>query len=183
MTTTGGQAVVKALEAWGVEVVFGIPGLHTLPLYDALYQHPHIRHVTTRHEQGAGYMADGYARASGRVGVVLTTTGPAALNALTPLGEAYADSSPLLLITSGPDSSTTTDPDLGALHEMRDQFGTLKSVCGQGRRVESVEEIPQAISAAFNALQQQPRLRCHRPQPPWNRGPRQRKRTWKKPQP
>lgn len=153
MIKTGGQAVVEALEAWGVEVVFGIPGLHTLALYDALYKHPRIHHVTTRHEQGAGYMADGYARASGRVGVALSTTGPAALNALTPLGEAYADSSPLLLITSGPESNSTTDPDLGALHEMRDQFATLESVCGQGRRVESVEEIPQALGEAFNSLQ------------------------------
>ena len=82
MLMTGGQAVVETLDAWGVDVVFGIPGVHTLALYDALYGHPRIRHVTTRHEQGAGFMADGYARASGRVGVALTTTGPAAVNAL-----------------------------------------------------------------------------------------------------
>ena len=81
---TGGQALVQALDAWGVKVVFGIPGIHTLAIYDAFYEHPRLRHITARHEQGAGFMADGYARASGQVGVVLTTTGPAAVNALTP---------------------------------------------------------------------------------------------------
>ena len=154
MKITGGQAVVDALDAWGVEVVFGIPGLHTLSLYDALYQHPRIRHVTTRHEQGAGFMADGYARARGQVGVVLTTTGPAAVNVLTPLATAYAESSPVLLITSGPDTRQT-GTDLGALHEMRDQFNTLKGVCGQGRRLCSVEEIPREVDAAFAAMQRQ----------------------------
>jgi acetolactate synthase-1/2/3 large subunit len=154
MKMTGGRAVVEALDAWGVEVLFGIPGIHTLPLYDALYQHPRIRHVTVRHEQGGAFMADGYARASGRVGVVLTTTGPAAVNALTPLGEAHADSSPVLLVASG-QIEANHGADLGILHEMRDQFATLKSVCGQGQRVRSVEEIPRAVSAAFVHLQRQ----------------------------
>ena len=103
-------------------------------------------------------MADGYARASGKVGVLLTTTGPGAVNALTSLGEAHADSSPVLLITSGPVESRV-DADLGTLHEMRDQFSTLHSVCGQGCRVSSVEEIPAAIAAAFT------RLQCYRPKP------------------
>ena len=152
MKMNGGRAVVKALDAWGVELVFGIPGIHTLHLYDALYQHPRIHHVTVRHEQGGAFMADGYARTSGRPGVVLTTTGPAAVNALTPLGEAHADSSPVLLIASG-QTEETTGADLGTLHEMRDQFATLKSVCGQGRRVRSVDEIPEAISEAFTLMQ------------------------------
>jgi thiamine pyrophosphate-dependent acetolactate synthase large subunit-like protein len=158
MKLTGGQAVVAALEAHGVDVVFGIPGIHTLHLYDALYQQSRIHHVTTRHEQGAGFMADGYARASGKVGVLLTTTGPGAVNALTPLGEAHADSSPVLLIASGPIDSTV-DADLGTLHEMRDQFATLHSVCGQGCRVSTVEEIPAAIAAALTRLQR------YRPRP------------------
>ena len=154
MKKTGGQAVVEALDAWGVEVVFGIPGIHTLALYDALYQHPRIQHVTARHEQGAGFMADGYARATGRVGVVLATTGPGAVNALTPLGTAYAESSPVLLIASGlPDDQAGKD--LGVLHDMRDQFGVLKGVCGQGCRVGAMAEIPVAVSAAFAALQRQ----------------------------
>ena len=158
MRRNGGQAVVDALEAWGVDVVFGIPGVHTLTLYDALYRHPRIRHITTRHEQGAAFMADGYARASGKVGVVFTTTGPAAVNALTPLGEAYAESSPVLLIASGP-TEETAGTDLGTLHEMRDQFGMLEKICGQGRRVNRVEDIPEAVSEAFAAM------RTRRPRP------------------
>ena len=148
---TGGRAVVETLDAWGVDVVFGIPGVHTLALYDALYGHPRIRHVTTRHEQGAGFMADGYARASGRVGVALTTTGPAAVNALTPIGEARAESSPVLLICSGP-TDETNGTDAGVLHDMRDQFGTLFSVTGQGRRVSCVAEIPKALAEGFEAM-------------------------------
>ena len=151
MLMTGGQAVVETLDAWGVDVVFGIPGVHTLALYDALYDHPRIRHVTTRHEQGAGFMADGYARASGRVGVALTTTGPAAVNALTPIGEAHAESSPVLLICSGP-TDETNGADAGVLHDMRDQFGTLFSVTGRGQRVSRVEEIPDALSEGFEAM-------------------------------
>ena len=158
MKLTGGQAIVAALDAHGVDVVLGIPGIHTLHLYDALYQQSRIHHVTTRHEQGAGFMADGYARASGKVGVLLTTTGPGAVNALTPLGEAHADSSPVLLIASGPVDSTI-DADRGTLHEMRDQFATLHSVCGQGCRISTVEEIPAAIAAAFTRLQR------YRPRP------------------
>ena len=151
MPMTGGRAVVETLDAWGVDVVFGIPGVHTLALYDALYDHPRIHHITTRHEQGAGFMADGYARASGRVGVALTTTGPAAVNALTPIGEARAESSPVLLICSGP-TDETNRADAGVLHDMRDQFGTLFSVTGQGRRVSCVEEIPEALSEGFEAM-------------------------------
>jgi len=149
-TMTGGSALVAALDAWGVEVVFGIPGVHTLAVYDALYEHPRIRHITARHEGGAGFMADGFARATGKVGVVLTTTGPAAVNALTPLAGAYAESSPLLLVASGP--STTVSGESGELHEMRDQFATLLSVCGHGRRVEAVEEVPEAVAEAFTHL-------------------------------
>ena len=151
MKASGGRAVVDALDAWGVDTVFGIPGIHTLALYDALFDHPRIRHVTTRHEQGAGYMADGYARATGRVGVVLATTGPGAMNALTPMATAYAESSPVLLIVSGlPDDEAGRD--LGLLHDMRNQFAALREVCGRGCRVGSVAEIPAAVSEAFVAL-------------------------------
>ncbi|MBX6166941.1 MAG: thiamine pyrophosphate-binding protein, partial [Thermobispora bispora] len=78
-TVTGGEALVAALAAHGVDVVFGIPGTHNLPIYAHLRGHG-IRHFSPRHEQGAGYAADGYARVSGRPGVCLTTTGPGALN-------------------------------------------------------------------------------------------------------
>ena len=148
MSRTGGQILVDALDAYGVDTVFGIPGIHTLPIYDALFEHPRIHHVMTRHEQGAGYMADGYARVTGGVGVVLTTTGPAAVNALTPVGEANAESSPVLLIASGPDDDMT--PDSGYLHEMRDQFQTLVSVTGQGKRATSGQEIVAGIEEAMS---------------------------------
>lgn len=147
---TGGQILVDALQAWGVDTIFGIPGIHTLSVYDALYRHPDIRHILTRHEAGAAFMADGFARASGKIGVVLTTTGPAALNALTPLSGAHAESSPVLLIASG--RATTAAAGTGELHEMRDQMATLESVCGQARRVTSLDEIPEAVSEAFTLL-------------------------------
>ena len=99
MSITGGQAVVRMLEANGVTSVFGIPGVHNLAVYDALLDSG-IRHITARHEQGAAFMADGYARASGEVGVCLCTSGPALLNTATALGTAYCDSSPVLCVAS-----------------------------------------------------------------------------------
>ena len=93
---TGSQWAVDALAAEGVRHVFGIPGVHNLAIYDALPGQPGITHVLARHEQGAAFMADGYARASGEPGVVAVTTGPGATNALTPLVESYASSVPVL---------------------------------------------------------------------------------------
>ena len=97
---TGGQWVVEALRAEGVGHVFGIPGIHNLAVYDALLGQSEITHVLARHEAGAAFMADGYARASGRIGVVLTTTGPGATNTITPLAESYAGSVPVAVIMS-----------------------------------------------------------------------------------
>ncbi|MEM0351118.1 MAG: thiamine pyrophosphate-binding protein, partial [Archaeoglobaceae archaeon] len=92
------EAFIKALEQEGVEVIFGIPGGAILEIYDALYDSS-IRHITTRHEQGATHAADGYARASGRVGVVFATSGPGATNTVTGIANAYMDSSPLVVFT------------------------------------------------------------------------------------
>src|SRR5438876_9736830 len=97
---TGGQAVVAALKAHGVDFVFGMPGVHNLALYDALCDAPEIQHVVVRHEQGAAFAADGYARATGRPGVVITTAGPGAAHTLTAIAEALSDSSPVVLIAS-----------------------------------------------------------------------------------
>src|SRR4051795_4277308 len=123
---TGGQAVVRSLAERGVEVAFGIPGVHTLALYDALIDSP-IRHILGRHEQGVGFMADGYARASGRPGVAFVITGPGVTNIATPIGEAYADSSPVLVL-----SSNTKRPWLdgmrGSLHDLKDQRGVMAAV-------------------------------------------------------
>src|SRR5689334_9081527 len=96
-TATAAQIAIAALEAHSVDTIFGIPGVHTLALYDAL-RTSSIRHVLARHEQGAGFMADGYARASGRPGVACVITGPGVTNIATPIGEAYTDSSPVMVI-------------------------------------------------------------------------------------
>src|SRR5437867_11210173 len=100
MLMRGGEVLLRSLAAEGVQVVFGIPGTHNLAVYDALLDVPGVRHIGARHEQGAAFMADGYARAGGRVGVCLSTTGPAALNMFAALGTAYGDSSPVLAIAS-----------------------------------------------------------------------------------
>ncbi|MFQ5516114.1 MAG: biosynthetic-type acetolactate synthase large subunit [Acidimicrobiia bacterium] len=106
---TGSQALLQTLEAEGVDVVFGIPGGAILPAYDPLLDSP-IRHVLARHEQGAGHMAEGYAHASGRVGVVIATSGPGATNLVTPLQDALMDSVPLVAIT-GQVATTTVGSD------------------------------------------------------------------------
>ena len=97
---TGGQAVVAALKAEGIDAVFGIVGTHNVAIFDALYDAPELRLVVPRHEQGASMMADGYARASGRLAACVTVPGPGLTNALTGVGQAYSDSSPLLLISA-----------------------------------------------------------------------------------
>ena len=96
---TGADAVLRSLEAEGVDVVFGLPGGAILPIYDALAQGTTLRHVLARHEQGAGHMAEGYARASGRTGVAFATSGPGATNLVTPIADAWMDSTPLVCIT------------------------------------------------------------------------------------
>ena len=95
---TGAQSLVRALERAGVDTVFGIPGGACLPIYDALYDSP-IRHVLMRHEAAAGHAAEGYARASGRVGVAIGTSGPGATNLVTAIADAYMDSMPMVAIT------------------------------------------------------------------------------------
>ena len=95
---TGAQALIKSLEMESVEVVFGLPGGCILPAYDPLLESP-IRHILVRHEQGAGHMAEGYAHVTGRPGVALVTSGPAATNLVTPLMDAYMDSIPMVAIT------------------------------------------------------------------------------------
>lgn len=152
MSMTGGEAVVEALLANDVSAVFGIPGMHNLPIYDALYQRQkRIRHILARHEHGAGLMANGYARASGHPGVVLTTTGPAACNVLTGLGDAYRDSVPVLAISSQV-RSDLIGTDRNAFHGMHDQLGMAAGVVGWARRIERVEEIPTAMAEAWRAM-------------------------------
>ena len=144
---TGAEALVAALASCGVDTVFGIPGTHNLAIYQELNK-ARIRCVTSRHEQGAGYAADGYARAGGRPGVVVTTTGPAVINAATAMAQAYSDSVPVLLVSPGVPSSHPRQG-RGYLHESKDQSQALDALCAWSHRVTSVAEIPAAVARAF----------------------------------
>ena len=148
-TRTGGEWVVAALDAEGVRHVFGIPGVHNLPIYDALLRQDRIAHVLARHEQGAGFMADGYARASGRPGVVVVTTGPGATNALNPLVESQAGSQPVLLLMSDIPSALVGQ-DMGALHEVPNQIECFRPVSRWADALRSGTEIPGAVQGAFH---------------------------------
>ena len=148
MRMTGGEAVVRSLAAHDVDTVFGIPGTHNLGIYDALRAMGGIRHILARHEQGAAFMADGYARASGEVGVCISTTGPAALNTLASLGTAFSDSSPVLCIASQiPAEGIGLDK--GYLHECQDQLGSFAPVTKWRARADTVEAIPGVMQEAF----------------------------------
>ena len=148
---TGGEAVVATLAAHGVDVVFGIPGGHNLAIYDALYKQHGIRHVLGRHEQGLGFMADGYARASGRVGVALTTSGPAAVNLGSALGEATTDTSPVLVIASTVPSDLV-GKNRGGLHDCGEATEILRPLCRHVRRCWSAHEIPSVLSDLLGRL-------------------------------
>lgn len=147
---TGGEALIAGLAAHGVDTVFGIPGTHNLAAYAALARYS-IRHVSPRHEQGAGYAADGYARSTGRPGIVLTTTGPAILNAAAAAAQAYSDSIPVLFISPG---MPLRHPGRGngLLHEIKDQGAAMASVVAYSHRVTSIEEIPLAVAQAFASM-------------------------------
>jgi acetolactate synthase I/II/III large subunit len=145
--TTIGEALISLLEAHGVDTVFGIPGVHTVELYRGLARSK-IRHVTPRHEQGAGFMADGYARASGRPGVAFVITGPGLTNTITAMGQARADSVPMLVI-SGVNAMPTLGKGLGHLHELPDQRGMMEKVALSSYRVTEAGELPGALARAF----------------------------------
>ena len=131
---TGAEVIVAALEDAGVEVVFGLPGVHNLALWEALRRSP-IRLVGVRHEQAAAYAADGYARATGRLGVALTTTGPGAANTLGAVGEAWASRSPMLVIATDIPSDAAP-PGRLPRRAARDHRpgGDVRARRGQGRR-------------------------------------------------
>ncbi|MCX7622826.1 MAG: thiamine pyrophosphate-binding protein, partial [Thermomicrobium sp.] len=156
MRVRGGEAVVRTLERLGVEVVFGIPGVHTLAIYDALYSSP-IRHILARHEQGAGFMADGYARVSGKPGVAIVITGPGVTNIATALGEAYADSSPVVVIASNVEQPWQGQM-LGHLHDCKDQLGIVRALTAWAERARRVSEVPALLREAYaRALGGRPR--------------------------
>ncbi len=143
-TMTGAQAVVRELARAGVEVVFGLPGVQIMPLYDAFWGQTAVRLITVRHEQTTAYMADGYSRVAGKPGVALVVPGPGVQNASAALGTAYACSSPVLLV-AGQVESAALGQDKGALHEINDQLEIVRPITKWSRRVLAVADIPSAI--------------------------------------
>ena len=142
----GADAILRSLEAEGVDVMFGIPGGAILPTYDAIARGTTVRHVLARHEQGAGHMAEGYARASGRVGVAMATSGPGATNLVTPIADAWMDSTPLVCIT-GQVRSNLIGTD--AFQET-DATGITMPIVKHSWLVQNVRELPQAMKDAFH---------------------------------
>lgn len=146
---TVGEALVAGLAARGVEVVFGIPGVHTVELYRGLAGSP-VRHVTVRHEQGAAFAADGYARASGRPGVAFVITGPGLTNALTAMAQAKADSVPMLVI-SGVNRRPSLGLGMGLLHELPDQAAMVAALCPT-RQITGAGDLAPVLDWAFATM-------------------------------
>jgi acetolactate synthase-1/2/3 large subunit len=142
---TGAQAVVRSLELLGVTDVFGLPGGAILPVYDPLMDSSELRHILVRHEQGAGHAAEGYAAASGRIGVAIATSGPGATNLVTAIADAYMDSMPIVCIT-GQVFSTLMGTD--AFQEA-DIVGITMPITKHSFLVKRAEDIPGAIASAF----------------------------------
>lgn len=147
VSITCGELLVEWLEYFGVETVFGIPGVHTVELYRGL-PNTNIRHITPRHEQGAGFMADGYYRASGKVGVCFIITGPGMTNILTAMAQAAADSIPMLVISSV-NKITDTGSGEGHLHELADQQGLVSQVASYSKTIWEPQALPKILAEAF----------------------------------
>ena len=148
---TCGEVLVHLLERYGVEQVFGIPGVHTVELYRGLARSS-IRHVTPRHEQGAGFMADGYARTRGKPGVCFIITGPGMTNITTAMGQAYADSIPMLVISSV-QSRSQLGGGRGKLHELPNQGAMMAGVAAFSHTLMSAAELPTVLARAFALFQ------------------------------
>ena len=155
---SGGEAPVKSLLGEGIEVVFGIPGIHMSGTITALRDEPGIRMITTRHEAGATHMADGYSRASGKPGVALVVPGTGVYNAASGVATAYARSSPVLLI-AGQIPRGQIGKNLGAIHEVFDQSGVMSPVTKWRRQVLRPRDVPGAVTEAFR------QMRTGRPHP------------------
>ena len=145
---TCGEALVKLLEEYGVDTVFGIPGVHNLELYRG-FAGANIRHVLPRHEQGAAFMADGYARMTGKPGVAFVITGAGVTNAMTPLGQSFTDSVPVLLVSSD-NPRETLGKGYGCLHEVTDQSAMTRPLCAFSETPSDPEEVPGIVARAFD---------------------------------
>jgi acetolactate synthase-1/2/3 large subunit len=143
---TGAEMVIQALVDNGVEHIFGYPGGAALPIYDAMFQQDKVQHILVRHEQGAGHMAEGYARSTGKVGVVLVTSGPGATNVVTPLTDALMDSIPVVVI-----SAQVPTPLIGSdAFQECDTVGITRSCTKHNYLVKSVKDLPRVLHEAFH---------------------------------
>ena len=149
---TGGELIVSSLIDNKVNVVFGIPGIYNLSIYDAIQKSSKINHILATHEGTAALMADGYARVSGKPGVCLTIAGPGATNALTGLITAYAESSPVLLIATEINLELV-GKDLGVSHEIKNQFEIFNSTLCLSKRTKNILSIPFHLNSLFNRMQ------------------------------
>lgn len=150
MPMTCGELLVRLLEQYAVDTVFGIPGVHTVEFYRGLPA-TRIRHITPRHEQGAGFMADGYARRSGKPGVCFIITGPGMTNIATAMAQAAADSVPMLVISSV-NNVAELGSEEGHLHELRDQRGAIDHLCAFSKTIWRPADLPRALAEAFNVF-------------------------------
>jgi len=151
-TPTGGQALVRQLVREGVEHVFGLPGDQTMHAIDAFFDEPSIQFITTRHEQGTTYLADGYARAGGRPGVAFVVPGVGVYNAGAGLATAFAASSPVVLI-AGQINRHGIGKGLGLLHEVHDQLDLVRPITSWQKRALTADEIPETVHEAFARVQ------------------------------
>ena len=148
---TGGEALARSLYREGVRVIFGLPGVQLYHALDGLAQEPGIRFIATRHEQATAYMADGYARASGKVGTAMVVPGPGLQNASAAIGTAYSASSPVFVV-AGQVQRELIGVDRGVLHEVNDQLDTIRPVTKWAHRILEPAEIPVAVHEAFRHL-------------------------------
>ena len=152
MGMTCGEATMRLLARYGVTTVFGIPGVHTLDMCRGMTDGGNagaITHVQTRNEQGAGFMAEGWARATGEAGVALVISGPGVTNASTALGQCYADSLPMLLVSSEPDSPTI-GKGRGVLHEITEQKRVTEPLCALSATARRASDVPELLARAFS---------------------------------
>ena len=155
---TGGQALIHCLYQEGVRVIFGLPGVQMYHAVIPIIDYPDLKFITTRHEQATTYMADGYSRASGNVGVAMVVPGPGLQNASAGITNAYASSSPVLLI-SGQIARDKISKDIGVLHEINDQLDVIRPITKWQQRIMSASEVADSVKESFY------QLRIGRPRP------------------
>ena len=148
---SGGEALVRAAVANGIDTVFGLPGAQVYPLFDALYRHPEIRTVISRHEQGAAYMAMGYAKATGRPGAFAVVPGPGVLNTTAALCTAAGCNTPVICLT-GQIMSQFLGKGRGHLHELADQAGTLRTLIKHADRIDDPSRTSEQVNEAFRIM-------------------------------